>query len=359
MTEVNQSANNIATTKIVIDIAIRLILIALLGYWCLLIFLPFLVPVLWGIIIAVAIYPLYLKLESLLGGRKKLALTLFTLFALSILITPTVLLTISMADTAHYLAKGLQAGTLQIPPPPENIAGWPIIGEPLHNIWSSASKNLMATIEEHAPQLKVAGKWLFTTVAGAGGSVLQFIFSIIIAAIFIANADVDNRFAQTLSARLAGKGSKDFSELAGATMRSVAQGVLGVAFIQGVLAGVGLMAMGVPGAGFWALLVLFLAIMQLPPLLVLGPIIIYVFSVENTVPAVIFMIWSLLVGISDNILKPMLLGRGVEIPMLIILIGAIGGMILLGLLGLFIGAVVLALGYELFTAWLYQDQTDR
>ena len=117
---------------------------------------------------------------------------------------------------------------------------------------------------------------------------------------------------------------------------------------------IGLFVMGVPYAGLWTLLVLLLAIIQLPSLIILGPIIIYVFSVAATVPAVLFMIWSLLVGLSDNILKPLLLGRGLDIPMLVILLGAIGGMILSGIIGLFVGAVVLALGYRLFIAWLAQ-----
>ena len=135
-------------------------------------------------------------------------------------------------------------------------------------------------------------------------------------------------------------------------MRSVAQGVLGVAFIQAILAGIGLLVMDVPGAGLWTLGVLLLAIIQLPTILLLGPIIIYVFSVADTVPAIVFMIWSILVGLSDNILKPMLLGRGVDIPMMIILIGAIGGMMLHGIIGLFIGAVILAIVYKLFIKWL-------
>lgn len=355
MTEPNQPMNSLTISKSAIDIAIRIGLIALLVYWCLLIFMPFLIPVLWGIIIAVAVYPLYLKFERLLGGRKKLALTLFTLIALSILIVPTIKLAISMAETAQGLAQSMDDGTLEIPPPPKEIAEWPIVGQSLHDLWDKASKNLIATVEQYAPQLKKAGKWLLTTVAGIGGSVLQFIISILIAAVFIANADKDRRFVQSLSVRIAGQGGKEFAELAGATMRSVAQGVLGVAFIQSVLAGIGLMFMDVPGAGLWALLVLLLAIVQLPPLIILGPIMIYVFSVADTVPAVIFMIYGLVVSGSDTFLKPLLLGRGVDIPMLIILIGAIGGMILSGIIGLFTGAVVLAIGYKLFIAWLSGD----
>ena len=126
----------------------------------------------------------------------------------------------------------------------------------------------------------------------------------------------------------------------------------GAALIQSILAGLGCLVVGVPGAGFWALLVLILSIVQLPALLILGPIIIYVFSAYSTVTAVVFAIWSFLVGISDTFLKPLLMGRGVDVPMIVIFIGAIGGFMASGIIGLFIGAIILVLGYKLFLAWL-------
>ena len=155
--------------------------------------------------------------------------------------------------------------------------------------------------------------------------------------------------------RLAGKQGEEFATLSGATIRSVVQGVLGIAIIQSVLAGIGLVTVEAPAAGLWALMVLFLAVIQLPPLLVLGPIIFYVFSIAETTPAVLFMIWSILVSVSDTFLKPLFLGRGVEVPMLVILLGAIGGIMLSGLIGLFVGSVVLSLGYKVFQAWLNND----
>jgi predicted PurR-regulated permease PerM len=355
MTTSNPTNDSLARSRMAIDIAIRIGLIALLVYWCLRIFLPFLIPVLWAIIIAVAIYPVYQKLESSLGGKKKLALGLFTVIALSLLIVPTVMLADSMIIAAHSLAKGFEEGTLQIPPPPADVADWPLIGETLHDIWAAASNNLMATLEHYAPQFKSVGKWLLSAAAGAGLTLLQFLISILIAAFFIAKAEEARRFARVLSTRIAGDEGEYFSELASATMRSVAQGVLGVAFIQSLLAGIGMLVAGVPGAGLWALLVLILAVVQLPPLLVLGPVMIYLFSTADTVTAVLFLIWGLLVGFSDTLLKPLLLGRGVDVPMLVILIGAIGGMMFSGIIGLFIGAVVLALGYKLFVAWLTQE----
>ena len=132
----------------------------------------------------------------------------------------------------------------------------------------------------------------------------------------------------------------------------MAQGVIGVAAIQAVLGGLGMFAMDVPGWGLWTVLILVFAIAQLPPLIVLGPVIVYVFSVADTTPAVIFMIYSLIVSASDGFLKPLFLGRGMDTPMLVILLGAIGGMLAAGIIGLFIGAIILALGYELFMAWL-------
>ncbi len=186
--------------------------------------------------------------------------------------------------------------------------------------------------------------------------ILQFVISIIIAGVILAKAVSFGGFLKALATRLTGDRGEEFATLASKTVRSVAQGVLGVALIQSLLAGVGLLAAGVPGAGLWALLVLLVAIVQLPPILILAPIILYVFSTSSTTVAVIFMIWSILVGSSDAFLKPLLLGRGVEVPMPIILVGAIGGMISSGIIGLFTGAVVLALGYELFKAWLKEGQ---
>ena len=335
-----------------IDTAIRISLVALLAYWSFLICKPFVVLLIWSIIIAVAIFPLFKKFEILFGEKKKLALILFTLLLLSILIVPSFLLISSMIETARGLAETMQTGTLHIPPPPRNVAEWPVIGKHIFSLWTAASENLVDTLSQFKSELKIVGTWVLSTTAGTVGSVLQFIISIIIASVFMANASSVNQFSKALFIRVAGEAGKDFSEIAGATMRSVAQGVLGVAFIQALLAGIGLLVMGVPGAGLWTLGVLLLAIMQLPTILLLGPIVVYVFSVADTVPAVIFMVWSLLVGLSDNVLKPLFLGRGMDIPMLVILIGAIGGMMLHGIIGLFIGAVILAIVYKLFIQWL-------
>jgi len=345
--------NNTQTSKDhSLDIAIRISLVALLIYWSFLLFKPFLITILWAIIIAVAIFPIFQKFEGLFGEKKKLAIILFTMISLSVLIVPSIMLIISMIDTAEGLAQTVQSETLQVPPPPKNVAEWPVIGETVFSFWTTASENLVSTLSQFKTEFKSVASWVLSSTASTAGSILQFIISIIIASVFISNAESLNQFAKSLFIRIAGETGRDFAHIAGATMRSVAQGVLGVAFIQAVLAGTGMLIMDVPGAGLWTLGVLLLAIMQLPPILLLAPIVIYVFSVADTLPSVIFLIWSVLVSSSDAVLKPLFLGRGMDIPMLIILVGAIGGMMLHGIIGLFIGAVILAIVYKLFIQWL-------
>ena len=339
-----------------IEAAIRIGLIALLALWSFQIVQPFVVPMLWGIIIAVACMPMFRWLKAGLGGRNKLAATVFTLVALALLITPTVMLVGSLAETAQILNEDLKDGTLSVPPPPEGVETWPVVGKQLGPFWQGASQNLEATLAKVEPQLKELAVKLLSVAAGAGVGVLQFIVSIIIAGVLMANASGCDRFAKAIATRLTGERGDAMASTATATVRSVAQGVLGVALIQSLLAGIGMLVVGVPAAGFWALLVLILAVIQLPPALILLPVAVYVFGQASTAVAVGFLIYAIVVSASDAFLKPMFLGRGMETPMLVILIGAIGGMMTSGIIGLFIGAVILALCYELFMVWLRNDR---
>jgi predicted PurR-regulated permease PerM len=351
----NQPSNDKLFVARALEAAIRIGLVALLLYWCFKIGQPFIEIIIWGIVIAVAIHPGYDRLKSALGGRGRLAATLITLFALIVLLVPTYMLSDSLINAVQEYSANIDKGTLSVPPPPESIRSWPVIGEPLHTFWSLASNNLAAALSKTAPYLKKYGIPLLSTAAGAGVGIVKFVVSIIIAGVLLANAVGGGRAARAIATRLTGEQGTMAVELAEATVRSVTLGILGVAVIQTLAAGLGFLVVGVPGAGLWALLVLILAVVQLPTILILGPIIVYVFATASTVIAVMFAIWSLLVGMSDAFLKPLLMGRGVDVPMLVIFIGAIGGFIASGIIGLFVGAIILALGYKLFLLWLNED----
>jgi len=346
-------------TRNAIEAAVRLGLLLLLATWCFKIITPFIVPVMWGVIIAVAIYPLYIKLKSAMGDRNKLAATVYTLVTLALLITPTVLISNSVIDTSSIITERYEAGTLDIPPPNDSVKEWPLIGEKTYAVWLQASDNLEATLIKYDAETKKVGKTLVTGAAGAAGTILQFVLSIIISGVLVANAsgayDVTIKFFTRLTNDESGKA---FADLTKATIRSVAQGVLGVAMIQAVLSAVGMMVMDVPAWGLWTLAVLVVAIAQIPPIVVLGFVSAYVFSVAETTPAIIFLVYCIIVSSSDGFLKPLFLGRGMSTPMLVILLGAIGGMMMSGIIGLFVGAIILALGYELFMAWL-DDEAVR
>jgi len=348
----NQPSNDKLYVARALEASIHIGLVGLVVFWCFKIGRPFIEIIVWGIIIAVAIHPIYTRLKSALGGRDGLAAILITIFALIFLLVPTILLSDSLIGTAREVAAQLEEGTLKVPPPSESVRSWPVIGEPVHKLWSLGSQDLDAAVSKMAPRLRKYGISLLSAAADAGVGILMFVVSIVIAGVFLANADGANQAALTFFRRLAGERGANFVELAAATVRSVAQGILGVAIIQAVLGGLGCLVAGVPGAGLWALLILLLAVVQLPPLLILGPIIVYVFSSSSTITAILFAIWSVLVSISDPFLKSLLLGRGVDVPMLIIFIGAIGGFITSGIIGLFVGAIVFTAGYKLFLRWL-------
>jgi predicted PurR-regulated permease PerM len=336
-----------------LEATVRIGILVLLVAWCFSIVRPFFIPIAWGVIIAVSAYPGYVGLRRLLGGRSGLAATALVILGLVLLMVPAVMLSGTLVDTAQGLAKSFHEGTLAVPPPPDSVREWPLVGEGLSTFWSQASGNLAAAVERIAPQLKTVGSWLLSTAAGAGFGILQFIVAIIIAGVFLANATASGAFARALAVRLAGERGADFAELAEATVRSVTRGILGVALIQSILAGIGFMAIGLPGAGLWALLCLLLSTVQIGIFPITIPIVIYVLATADTGPAILFLIWSLFVGSIDNVLKPILLGRGAQVPMAVIFVGAIGGFITSGIIGLFVGAVVLVLGYKLFLAWLH------
>ncbi|HSN52600.1 MAG TPA: AI-2E family transporter [Woeseiaceae bacterium] len=327
-----------------------------LVFWCFNIVKPFIGIVVWAVIIAVAVYPLHVSLAARIGGREKTSAVIFALIGLTIILLPTWILGESTFGGLKTLGQDLRAGTLTVPPPSPDVADWPVIGEKTYEIWSGAAANLQATAMLYEEQLRALGHRVFNFATGSLVGVLQFVVSTIIAAALLLQARGGYSASRQIMTSLVGTANGDrFTDMSISTIRSVVKGVLGVAVIQALAAAVGLVVAGIPMAGIWAGAVLVVAIVQLPPILVLGPIAFWYFSVAEPVPATSFLVYSFVVSFLDGVLKPMLLGRGLETPMLVILIGAIGGAIMSGIVGLFIGAVVLALGYELLIAWMAPD----
>ena len=299
------------------EVFIHLALLALLAAACFLIVRPFVLLIAWGIIIAIAIHPGYRKLQKLLGGRSGLTAVVCTLVLLAILIIPVVLLTESLVGGAGTLANHLTQGTSIIPPPPSNIKNWPVIGVPLADTWELASKNLAAALRTFAPQLKTFIPELLKASAGIGFAVLEWVLSILVAGVLLGNIKTGSHVARSLSNRIFGEKGQEFEELAAATIRSVTIGILGVALIQATFAALGFLIAGLPAVGIWTVLFIFAAVLQVG-VLVLIPAVIYMFAVASITKAAIFMAWCVIVGLMDNILKPLLLGRGVAVPIAVV-----------------------------------------
>lgn len=332
---------------------IRVMLVGGWIAWCMQIVLPFLVPILWGGIIATAAYPL---VQRLAPRRPGLGAAAFGVLALAIVVMPTWMFFDSIAEFVTSVGKQWAQGELKIPLPKPEVKDWPIIGDRLYSTWMQAVNAPRSVVEAHLPQLRDAGRWLLSSLGGLSIGLLQTLFAIVLAVAFLAKAETTRNALVPVAERMAPYHGEQIVELASSTIRAVAKGVLGVAAIQAFLAWIGMAAAGVPAAGAWALLVLICAVAQLPSALVMLPVAIYVFASASKGVAIAFAIWALFVGLIDNVLKPLLLGRGAGVPTLVIVIGAIGGMISFGIIGLFVGAVVLGVGYELFAAWVRGDE---
>jgi len=340
------------------EATIRIALVALLATWCFQIVKPFILPVAWAVIIATALFPAYQRFTQLLGGRERLAAIILVVIGLALLMVPSLLSAGSLVENVRWLTDHLRAGDLEVPLPPASVASWPLIGEKLSSFWMLAHVNLMGAIQQLGPHLAPFAGRVLSGVAGVGLGIVQFVISIVIAGVLLASSGRGLAIAAAIATRIVGERGPEFVALSGATVRGVAQGILGVALIQALLAGIGFFAVGVPHASLWTLLSLLVSVIQLPILLLLLPIVIYVFATSSMTAAVLFTIWSILAGVSDTFLKPILLGRGLDLPMVVIFMGAIGGFLSSGFIGLFVGAVMLALGYKLFMAWLDEGRSE-
>ncbi|MFZ0130985.1 MAG: AI-2E family transporter [Desulfobacterales bacterium] len=339
-----------------IDTILRIVVLFLLIAWCIGIILPFLEPVIWGAIIAIGLHPFFAMVKRWVGNRNTLAGVLLILLMLVILLLPTTLLVKSLVEGIQSLVTQFRNQTLVIPPPDPSVVGWPLIGKPVSQIWLLASQSLESAITTYREPLSKLGLTLIGPIGGFGKGLLMFFVSVIIAGAFLIKADASADFARKLIHRLAGERSDEMISITGVTVKNVAKGILGVAFFQFITAGTVFVLANVPLPGLWAFAVLVFAILQLPSVIVILPVIIYLFSVKELAPAVLWAIPLLVIALSDNVLKPLLMGKGSTVPMLVIFLGAIGGFVFSGLIGLFTGAIVLSVGYNLMVHWIEEGQ---
>lgn len=343
----------------VIDIAVRLGVLGLFAYFSLQLVAPFFLFLLWAVVLTVALYPVYAWLAEKLGGRKVLSALLITLVCLAIVIGPVAVLVVSLAETLQGWLQGLSAGALALPPLPEKLATLPVVGEKIASVWGQAASSLEDLLKRVGPMLVPAGGRILSMLAALSGAVLFFIVSIILSGCLFVPGPSLARGAKRFADRIIAPRGAEFVDLAGATIRNVSRGVIGVAVIQGLLTGILLIVFAVPLAGLLTFVALFLCIIQIGPALVIIPTIIWAWSSWELVPALLFTLLMVPVMLVDNVLRPILMSRGLDVPMLVILIGVLGGTIAYGLIGLFLGPVVLAVFYELVIAWVKVGEENR
>ena len=344
----------------IVNVALPLFLLALLIALCVQLLLPFIGLLVWTIILAICFNPLHKRLMTKRKLSSRSAAIVIGAGLSALVLVPTAIAAFSAASSVPSLVASVQSGDQAVRPPPERLKQLPIVGSAAHQAWAQASSDFPAFAKAHRTQLATFTKTILGIAAGLFLAVLALVLAIIFASICLAYSVSLRAYIGRVFTRITGtaQNAEHYMDIIAATVKSVANGVIGVAFVQALLVGIGFFAIGLPGAGLLSLLAMLLGIVQIPVLLLTLPAIVYAFAVKSTTVAIIFTIWSIIAGLSDAFLKPLMIGHGLEVPMPIILLGVIGGVMAFGLVGLFIGAVVLAVGYVLFSEWVASPSTD-
>jgi len=343
------SANN---SKQLFETILQLGLVFLIIGFCFNLLSPFVTPILWAIIFAIILFPLYNGLQKKLKGRKSLAATIITVAILGIVIVPATSFFGYVSSSIMEVKEGFEDGTITIDKPSQTIKEWPIIGEKVFDLLTSASTDLEATLMKHKEQVKEFSTKAVASIVSSIVTILQIFLSVIIAGVLMASSSAQ-KLATNFIMRISADKGDEFLEITISTVRQVVKGVIGVAVIQTIIQAVGLFLCGVPFPGILTLLCLILSIIQIGPIIVNIGVIGYLFSTgDQTTAAILWTVFFILSGLSDNVLKPLLLGKGAMVPMLVIFIGVIGGFMMSGFIGLFVGPIVFSIGYKLFVAWM-------
>jgi predicted PurR-regulated permease PerM len=339
-----------ASNDALVVLSIRIVCLGLLAYWSLLLIGPFLTIIAWSIIIAVALYPIFDWLRAKLHGHRILAAATITVFSLLVILGPAAWLGLSLAASVQLLIVRFGDGSIAIPPPPEIIKAWPVIGDKAYAIWQLASTNLTELLIQAAPQLKPLGSRVLSTAGSVGINLLKFILAAAISGFLLIPGPALVQSIKNIVVHVAGTRGEEFVDLTGATIRNVSRGIIGIGILQALLAGVGLLLAGVPAAGLFSFLVLLFGILQIGPSIILIPLIVWSWFTMDTGIAALFTLYMVPVNLLDNLLRP-LVAKGLSTPMPVILIGVLGGTLAHGLIGLFVGPIVLSIVWQLLVVW--------
>ena len=363
-TDINHQASRLEhkkreeLTSTYVDIGIRIAVLGILFYWSFRLIQPFITLLIWSCVLTVALYPAHEWLNSRLNNRRKLAAFLLTLSILVIVIGPLSWMTINLVSGVHLILAKLEAADQVILPPPDSVKSWPLIGERLFAFWDLTSKNWHAAVAQLAPSIKPYVGSLFGLVASASTGSATFLASIVVSGFLFSPAPAIVRGIRQLFRKLNTKRGEAFADLAKTTIRTVAFGIVGVSALQALLTGIGLAVAGVPAPALLSFFVLVLGIIQIGSAIVWIPAVIWGWFTMETSHALMFTAYMLPIGLIDNILRPLVMVRGMQTPVPVTLIGVLGGILAYGITGLFLGPIVLAVLWELGLAWV-AEQNER
>ncbi len=335
-----------------IDRLIRIFLIAAITFWSFHLILPLIGLLAWGFILAVALYPIFYWLSFRLGNRPILAAIIITLLCLFIVVGSIVVLTNNMVHSLTYIISKVHSGEQIITQPPANVSTWPIIGDYIQSAWSLASSNLGDALNQYSGYLVEAGGFAIRQFATKGIDLILFILGVIFSGYILAHAFNMMDSVRKLAKRIHPERGSTFVEIMTETIQNVSRGVIGVSLLQSLIFGLLLLLAGIPGSGLITFLALILSITQIGLIPLVIPLAIWLFFTKSFVFAFILTFLMLLTLLIDN-LKPFVMARGLRTPLIVILTGVVGGLLLHGVIGLFIGPVVLAIFYELVYHWIY------
>jgi predicted PurR-regulated permease PerM len=341
-----------------VELALRLAALALILYWSIVLIRPFIAIIAWSVVLAVSLYPTFSRVAALLGGRRRLAATLVSVVFLLILFGPVAWVAVGVADAIRALYEQLASGGLSVPAPPPGVKAWPLVGDALYQFWDLAFTNLKAATEKVMVYVKPYGRNLLGMARGAGLGALEFLASVIVAGLLLPSGPSLVDGVKRVFRRIDADRGDAFVDMAGVTIRTVSRGVIGISLLQALLAGIGLFVAGVPAAGLITFAVLVLGIIQIGPSIVLIPLIVWSWMTMETGTALLFTVYFVPVNLLDNLLRPLVMGRGLTTPLPVILIGVIGGTLAHGIVGLFLGPIVLAVCWELLVVWTAEPATS-